>query len=473
MKSISIKVPLPVAAIVILLASIQGRGAQAEELPKGRVISQVTCKSDAKQSYALYLPSNYTPQKRWPVLYCFDPAALGTRPVERFKDAAEKYGYIVAGSNNSRNGPNQPVVASIAAMWDDTRARFAIDSRRVYTTGHSGGARVAMRAGLMCKSCVTGVIANGAGFPPDIPPSASTSFIVYGMLGIDDFNFPELKKLDETLDGLGITHRIELFEGAHHWAPKAACTEAIEWMEVQAMKAGRREKDATLVRELFEKRAAKARGFEEARRVYDSYLAHAALVEDFKGLIDVSEIERKVAGLKDSKEIKQAAKDEKEQIRKQLKYSEEMKAIGSRFLNPSERAEAILELRRIASDLQKRSKVSEDTGDRRLTRRAIQQVNAELYESALYLYRNEPDLMVVNLEVASEITPDHFYLFYELACAYSLKGDRKKAIETLKKSLEKGFKDIARIESDERLNAIRQEPEYRKLIESFRKTGAS
>jgi len=465
-----------ICAIVTLLfasgfATVEARGGQAEEFPKGRVIEKVTCKSDAKQSYALYLPSNYTPERRWPVLYCFDPSALGARPVERFREAAEKYGYIVAGSNNSRNGPNQPVVASIAAMWDDTQARFAIDKKRVYTTGHSGGARVAMRAGLMCKSCVTGVIANGAGFPPDIPPSASTPFIVYGVLGIDDFNFPEMKKLDETLYGLGIPHRVELFQGAHHWGPKEALTEAIEWMEVQAMKAGRREKDSKLIDELFKKRIAKARGFEEAGRAYDSYLAYAAIAEDFKGLIDVSEIERQAARMKDSKEVRQAAKDEKEQIKKQLKYAEEIKAIGSRFLDPLARGDAVAELRMIASDLQKRSKAPEDTGDRRFARRAVNQVYAELYESALYLYRKEPELMVVNLEVASELTPDNAYLFYDLACAYSLKGDRKKAIETLKKSLDKGFKDFARIESDERLNAIRQESEYRKLIENLKSSG--
>ncbi|HYP27041.1 MAG TPA: hypothetical protein VE262_10020 [Blastocatellia bacterium] len=458
------------AVFIILLAGVAARGGQAEDFPRGRVIEKVPCKSDPKLSYTLYLPSNYTPERRWPVLYCFDPAARGSRPVERFKDAAEKYGYIVAGSNDSRNGPSQPVVTLIAAMWDDTQARFAIDKRRIYTAGHSGGARVAMRAGLMCKSCVAGVIACGAGFPPDIPPSASTSFAVYGVLGIDDFNFPEMRRLDETLDGLGIPHRVETFEGPHQWAPSDACTEAIEWMEVQAMKSGRREKDSKLIADLFAKRDAKARGFEEAGRPYDSYRAYAAIAEDFKGLIDVSAVELKAARLKDSKEVKQGAKDEKEQIRKQLKYSEDIKAIGSRFLSPEERGDAVLELRRIASDLQKRSKVPEDTGDRRLARRTLHQVNAELYESALYLYRNQPELMVVNLEVASEITP-YPYVFYELACAYSLKGDRKKAIETLKKSLDKGFKDIARIESDERLDAIRQDPEYRKLIEKWSGTG--
>jgi hypothetical protein len=78
--------------------------------------------------------------------------------------------------------------------------------------------------------------------------------------------------------------------------------------------------------------------------------------------------------------------------------------------------------------------------------------------------------MVVNLEVASELTPNP-YLFYDLACAYSLKGDKKKAIETLKKSLDKGFKDIARIERDERLDAIRQEPEYKKLMKQWSGAG--
>src|SRR5688572_27096883 len=78
---------------------------QAEEFPKGKVIEKVVCKADASLSYALYLPSNYAANKKWPVVYGFDPGARGLMPVEQFKEAAEKYGYIVIGSNDSRNGP--------------------------------------------------------------------------------------------------------------------------------------------------------------------------------------------------------------------------------------------------------------------------------------------------------------------------------------------------------------------------------
>ena len=77
--------------------------AHAQAVLLGRVLEKVTCAKDPAQAYALYLPSNYTPQPAWPVIFCFDPGARGLEPVQRFHAAAEKYGYIVAGSNNSRN----------------------------------------------------------------------------------------------------------------------------------------------------------------------------------------------------------------------------------------------------------------------------------------------------------------------------------------------------------------------------------
>jgi hypothetical protein len=54
--------------------------------------------------------------------------------VARFKDAAEKYGYIVVGSNNSRNGP-QPLSEIVRDLSADTHARFSIDDQRIYLAG--------------------------------------------------------------------------------------------------------------------------------------------------------------------------------------------------------------------------------------------------------------------------------------------------------------------------------------------------
>ena len=76
----------------------------AQEPPRGRIVEDMKCAAAPSQGYALYLPSSYSPDRVWPLILAFDPRARGKSPVERFQVAAETYGYIVAGSNNSRNG---------------------------------------------------------------------------------------------------------------------------------------------------------------------------------------------------------------------------------------------------------------------------------------------------------------------------------------------------------------------------------
>lgn len=77
---------------------------RAADLPTGAIIDDVRCSAGAQQGYALYLPSGYSPARAWPVIFAFDPRARGRTPVERYQAAAGKFGYIVAGSSNSRNG---------------------------------------------------------------------------------------------------------------------------------------------------------------------------------------------------------------------------------------------------------------------------------------------------------------------------------------------------------------------------------
>ena len=210
MKCYCLKISL-LSTLLFSFLFAQSVDARAQELAAGQIIERVACKADQSQSYALFLPSNYKPDRKWPIIYCFDPGARGTLPVERFKEAAEKYGYIVVGSNNSRNGPGVPLDAIINTLWEDTHSRLAIDEARIYTAGFSGGARVACAVGYMSKGKVAGVIACGGGFPQNILPSRSIPFVFFGAAGIDDFNLIEVKRLAKSLDEFAIPSRVALF----------------------------------------------------------------------------------------------------------------------------------------------------------------------------------------------------------------------------------------------------------------------
>ncbi len=198
----------------------------ADEIPKGRVVERVVCTGDKSQSYALYLPAAYSREHAWPILYCLDPAARGRVPVERFQKAAEHAGFIVAGSNNSRNGSLDVAREAIRWLLTDTHERFAIDDSRTYAAGFSGGARLALAwAG---NGRIAGVVACGAGFGSSIPKEVP--FRIYATAGVDDFNYDEVYAMSRELSRQGVSQRFAQFTGGHDWLPETLTGEAFDFL---------------------------------------------------------------------------------------------------------------------------------------------------------------------------------------------------------------------------------------------------
>jgi pimeloyl-ACP methyl ester carboxylesterase len=475
-RELSLKRLFPIASSLLFLTTFSNTSA-ADDFAKGTIIESVACRQDAGQSYALYLPSNYTAEKRWPIIYGFDPGARGRQPVELFREAAEKYGYILVGSNNSRNGPNINLAAILRTIWEDTHARFQIDERRVYAAGMSGGARVALSFAHLSQGQVAGVIACSAGFPPDIAPSASTPFIIYGTAGTDDFNEPELFQLDVALESFDIPHRIEMFEGGHGWPPRVFGMLAIEWLELQAMRAGRRVRDEAFIEEQFKRALAEARGSEEAKDFYKAYADYRALA-GFKGLRETSEFEKKAAQLKESKETKAALAKEREtafrQHQREVEISQYQRAPtppapGSRVeAEEPDRITAEINMRSALDNLRKQAQEKKDSTERRVARRVLEAFNVQVFQEVATLFEQKDyKRAALKLELAAQLQPDDPVMRYVLARAYALDGRKKKALASLREAVERGFKDLANLKQNKAFDALRNEAEYQKMVEEL------
>ena len=352
-------------ALAILCTLAVARAAGAQDLPRGAVVEDVKCTADATQSYALYLPSTYSPTRRWSVLIGFHPGARGRAIVETYRAAAEQYGYIVVASNNSRNGPWEVSAAAIKAIFPDVDARFAIDSQRIYLTGHSGGARVALQVALANKA-IAGVIASSAGFP-DSQPRSKVNFAVFGTAGIDDFNYNEMRMLDRKLTS---PHRLAVFPGGHTLPPGDVALDAIEWMELQAMKSGRRPPDGAFVDRLLEKR----------RRAIDASSGTAtvhlldALVEDFKGLRDVSADESRAKDLAKQADLKKALAGERAFDDEESRTIIELAGLEASLADGERRAQAILTLRDRLSKLSQKAQAADESPERSRARRVLRAI---------------------------------------------------------------------------------------------------
>ena len=193
-----------------------------QDFPIAKIVDTVVCRVNRSQSYALYLPEAYRASKKLPILYIFDPLARGSLAVDTFRNAAERYGYILICSNNSRNGSWDSVFTAANAIFADTEERILFDPKRIYVAGFSGGSRAALAIATITDDKICGVIGCGAGFPPvmEFHPTTASRFHYIGLVGHEDMNLLEHQLMPDVFDSLGISNDLFLFPGKHQWPPK-------------------------------------------------------------------------------------------------------------------------------------------------------------------------------------------------------------------------------------------------------------
>jgi len=440
----------------------------------GQIIPVVEVKQVKDQSYALYLPTGYTPKKTWPIIYSLDPAARGRMPVEMLREAAEKYGYIVVGSNNSRNGPGKIQYDAMQAMWGDTHQRFAIDDKRVYLTGFSGGARAATMIAKGCGTCAAGIIAHGAGFVNEMPPSKDIQYSYFSAIGTRDYNYPELVALADTLDSLKVPHRLRRYEGTHQWATPEVWVEAVEWMELHAMKENRRPRDDAFLADYARRAADRAAAFEKSGDGYAAYQEYRQLAADLDGLRDISAFTAKASELESSGVVARGRKQEERDIRKQAELVGSLYADMDKLRDdPANREEAATHLRLRMRELAGQYARKKDSPEGLLLGRALNQMAAGVISLAeAEMFRNGEALAMLCYEIVSEAHPKEAWPFYQAARLAAQIGQKKRAIHNLERAVENQLPERALRGFEKDFPAVAAEKDFQKLRGAKKAGGA-
>ncbi|HEV2853403.1 MAG TPA: hypothetical protein VHC97_11420 [Thermoanaerobaculia bacterium] len=445
--------------------------APAPDFPRGKLVDKVDCAATPGEAYALYLPSGYTAERAWPVLYILDPRARGALAAEKFRAGAEKHGYILASSYSSQSDVAvDPNTKAMRAMWTDTHSRFRIDDRRVYAAGFSGTVRAAVSLARAVPGTLAGIVGAGAGFPFDAPPRKGDPFVFFGTIGTKDFNWYEMMDLEPRLQDTGIVHRIEIFDGVHQWPPEPLAVRALDWMELQAMKAGTRPKDPALVEALWKDTLERARAFESSGDLFLAWRTWSGAAADFAGLRDTAEAAAKSAELKANPALQRDLKDREARI----KQDKEFLARAPQALSGVDSEGQAMTLSQVLSalkirDLKKKAE-SAPTEDERLSAQRV--LNTLAGQTGFYLpqkftERKQWDRVVFFLSIAAEIDPEDYSVFYSRAAAYAQKGDRKRAIADLRQAVQKGYKDLPALEKDQAFNSVRQDEGYKEVVKSL------
>jgi len=450
--------------VIACLAVFMALPALAEQFATGRYVEKVACQADPSQTYTLYLPSAYTPARTWPLLLVFDPGGRSVAAADVFRDAAERNGWILMSSDNTRSdGPIEPSVKAINAMWPDANVRFAADPRRLYASGFSGGAHFSWLLGKQ-SGALAGIIATGGRLIPEYMPEKRT-YAHFGAAGTADFNFQGMKLVDAEMERRGVPHRLEIFVGEHQWIPKELGAQAIEWMELQAIKEGRRAADAALVERGWTRDLERARALETGGDALGALRLYRVMAATFEGLRDVAEPKQHAALLEKSPAVAAAEKDEKHWDKLEDRYDRQVFGAVAEVRDaevPPPVARVVHELE-IAKyeELAKEDSYAGHAAARFLNRAYVQMA---FYVMQEFFNRGEYARAATCLEVATRIRPSAPGPWYNLACAHARAGAKSAALAALAKAVDAGWSDVKQLENDADLASLRGEEGYKALV---------
>jgi len=402
------------------------------------VYSQITkkvCSADTSQSYEVYLPNGYTDQQKWPVIYVFDPHGDGKFAVEHFKYAAEKYGYMVLGSNNSKNGL-QTLEHTLEVLINDAPKSYSIDPNRQYSGGFSGGGRVAVM--MATKYNNKGIITCGAGMSGFDPQSAPSKFDIFAIAGREDFNYDEVMAIQQQFANTDWRYITAAFDGGHNWPSPYLLSKALLWFELNAMKDGLISKDKDL----------ETQTLDSIKLSTDEYIKKGQFLkatDELKmgisfidRLLGTKKLENKLNDLQSQDGyINEIQKVEQLKLMEQQLRNEYMQGFNTQNLDWwNSELVTLSDKIKTSNDLFTRQMYSRIKGFLGIvcysfTSKAIAESNIDLANKCVAIYQ--------------KVEPQNPDCFFYKAILLDKNNRSKEAVDTFKKAVSLGFKDMAKV----------------------------
>jgi tetratricopeptide (TPR) repeat protein len=457
-----------IIVVVVCLAAMVSSGSEGPsfEFAVGEMVQNIACQSDSSQTYTLYIPSTYTGSSRHPLLLVFDPRGRSLFAAELYREAAERYGWIIVSSDNTRSDDTwEPNLLALQALWPEVANRIPADFRRIYAAGFSGTVAVST---LLAKTTgqIAGILGCGGLYQDNQFDDPKVSF--FSTVGDLDYNFHQMHQLDSFLAEKGNRHRLVVFDGPHRWMPPEVAGEAVEWFELVAMQQGIRARDEELIESLYGSALERARSQEASGEAFEAARRFREMENDFAGLRDISDVK----GAADRVEASEQYRAQAKEIQQARDYEDRCLERRNSELTALRNSEVPPPTQQVANKLHMRelTQIAGEPGERG---RAAQRCLNSLY-AAVSFYLPKDDLpkgryaqVAVSYELANMIRDDSALVWYNLACVRAQLGQKTAAVEALGKSIDLGFNRYELLRTDPDLKPLRKRQDFKALIASL------
>jgi len=276
------------------------------------------------ESFSFYMPRSYEPSKATPIIFIFEPMARGSTGIDPFISTADTYGYLLVCSNNTKNGPFEGNYAIIDRLFAKVFTSLKLDPKRVYTSGFSGGGRLASSIALKTDQ-IQGVVSCGAAFTINSGGLPTTQNFSYAtIIGEQDMNYYELTFTHKYLNKTKLPYEVFTPDINHRWPTRDQILMAFDWMQLEAYKKLLLPVDPTVTKQIYNKYYQQAQLEEKDQRLLAASNEYRRVLNNFKRYYQMDTIQEKLQNLEESKAYKSEKKKNESLLETELALTDEL-----------------------------------------------------------------------------------------------------------------------------------------------------
>lgn len=257
---------------VFFLFSFEFALAQEFSLKKGAVVDSLPLSDSIAESFAMYLPINYSADKNWPIVFVFDPEGRGINAARLFSNAAEDQGYLIVASNNiSKKDSLITNLETASRLVEMVLLNFPINESRVYTAGLEEGALVASALPAVYPKINGILVVEDVWINKDFLAKKNNKQTIIGFASYKSDSYNNFKERFNIFKILDFKKLIYNYEDEGKWPSAKLISHGLGSFTLQSMLDGSQPRDEFLINTLFESELATAESWRRQLNFYKAY----------------------------------------------------------------------------------------------------------------------------------------------------------------------------------------------------------
>jgi hypothetical protein len=245
--------------------------------------------------------------------------------------------------------------------------------------------------------------------------------------------------------------------------------EAFAWFRLMAMKDGREERDMSFVRAQAEEAGKRAKSIEAGGDPYGSWKEYRQAAETFDGWGEAPAFRERAVAMEIEKAVRDGAKREQQDFEEQSRLSADISSgLAALRQDAPIRADIRTQVEQQISELRRRAEHEKNPQKLRVAKRALAGIFVEAMETGQErLEAKDISHARAYFELGAGADPDSVWALSQVAAARALDGDRKGALDALRRTIEKS-KDPAALSAwlsnEPAFAKLRDSPEFHALL---------